>query len=61
MARNRIQASVEDTTIAAVAEVAAKEGVTFDEALEQVILAGLPVPEAPKKTAAKKTATKSRK
>lgn len=58
MARNRIEAILEDSTIALVAELAARKGISFDEALELRILYTAPK-TAPKPAA--KTAAKSRK
>lgn len=60
MALNRVTVSLEDTTIANVAEIAAKNGKSFDETMEQLLQtnnASAPA-SAP---AAKKTAAKSRK
>lgn len=70
MAKNRLESLLEDTTIAAVAEVAAINGMGFDAMLENIILTGLahpltdPAPALKKQPAAKpakKPAAKSRK
>lgn len=58
MALNRVTVSLEDTTIANVAEIAAKNGKSFDETMEQLLQTNNASAPAP---AAKKPAAKSRK
>lgn len=62
MARNRLEAIIEDSSIAAVSEYAVQHhGGRFGEALEAIIAKGTaPAPKEPKpaKSAAKKSAAK---
>ena len=60
MALNRVSVSLEDTTIANVAEIAAKNGMSFDETMEQLLQANKVSAPAPAPKPAK-PAAKSRK